>query len=181
MTDFGSIGDAQDAMQAGLVMGHNLDEHIDAPHFTFEFECFDQDGNLKWKETVHNTVVTGGKNNLLDNYFAGSAYTAAFFLGLKGTGSVAAGDTLSSHAGWAEVNPYSGNRPSISWSSASSGSKTASAAVSYAITSSATVAGAFIATVNTGTAGVLYSAGDFSASRSVQSGDTLNVTPTVSV
>jgi hypothetical protein len=35
--------------------------------------------------------------------------------------------------------------------------------------------------VNTGTAGKLYSDGDFAASRSVVSGDTLNVTPTVSV
>ena len=41
-------------------------------------------------------------------------------------------------------------------------------------------AGAFIASANTGTSGVLYSAGDFSASRAVANGDTLNVTVTVS-
>ena len=42
------------------------------------------------------------------------------------------------------------------------------------------IAGAFIASANTGTSGVLYSAGDFSASRAVANGDTLNVTVTVS-
>jgi hypothetical protein len=38
----------------------------------------------------------------------------------------------------------------------------------------------FVSSVNTGTAGILYSDGDFAASRSVVSGDTLNATLTVS-
>jgi hypothetical protein len=98
---------------------------------------------------------------------------------LKGTGTAAVGDTLASHAGWSEVTPYSGNRPAITFGSTSAGSNTATA-VSFTITGTATVAGAFISSVNTGTSGKLYSAGDFAASRSVASGDTLNVTPTVS-
>lgn len=181
MSGISFSGNAQDKIGCGAVMNPGLLEHVDAPHFTFLFECFDADGNLKWSETVRNTVVTAGKNDLLDKYFAGSSYTAAWKLGLKGTGSVAAGDTLASHSGWSEVTPYSGNRPAISWSSASSGSKVASAAISYSITGSATVAGAFITDQASGTTGVLYSAGDFAASRTVASGDTLNVTPTVSV
>lgn len=134
----------------------------------------------KWRETVRNLVMTAGKTDIVDKYFKGSAYTAGWFMGLKGAGTIAAGDTLASHAGWTEVTPYSGNRPGITWGTTTSGSNTATA-VSYTINATATVAGAFICTVNTGTSGILYSASDFAASRSVASGDTLNVTPTESV
>lgn len=134
----------------------------------------------KWREKVRNLVMTAGKTDIVDKYFKGSSYTAAWFMGLKGAGTIAAGDTLASHAGWSEVTPYSGNRPGITWGSTSSGSNTASA-VSYSITGTSTVAGAFICTVATGTSGVLYSCSDFAASRNVASGDTLNVTPTESV
>lgn len=135
---------------------------------------------FKWKETIHNLVTTAGKTDIVDKYFKGSTYTAAWYMGLAGSGTKAAADTLASHAGWTEQTPYSGNRPAITFGTTSSGSNTATA-VSYSITGSATVAGAFIASVNTGTSGILYSVGDFSASRTVASGDTLNVTATVSV
>lgn len=134
----------------------------------------------KWREKVRNLVMTAGKTDIVDKYFKGSSYTATWYMGLKGTGTIAAGDTLASHAGWTEVTPYSGNRPAITWGSTSAGSNTASA-VSYSINATATVAGAFVCTVNTGTSGVLYSCSDFAASRNVASGDTLNVTPTESV
>lgn len=155
-------------------------EAIKAPSIRYKIECYDKAGNLKWSEEVENLVTTAGKTDIVDKYLKGSAYTAAWYLGLKGTGSAAAGDTLASHAGWSELTPYSGNRPSITWGTTSSGSNTASA-VSIPITGTATVAGAFTATVNTGTSGILYSVSDFSASRSVANGDTLNVTPTISV
>ena len=157
----------------------NLGERATAPKFKYAFECFDRDGNLKWREEIENLVTTAGKNDLLDKYFKGSSYTAAWYLGLKGTGSASASDTLSSHGGWSETTPYSGNRPAITFGTSSSGSNTATA-VSYSITGSATVAGAFVASAASGTSGTLYSAGDFANSRSVVSGDTLNVTLTVS-
>lgn len=157
-----------------------LHETAKAPRFSYAVECFGADGKLKWREVIDNLITTEGKNDLLDKYFKGSAYTAAWYLGLKGTGSAAAGDTLASHAGWAEVTPYAGNRPAITFGTTSAGSNTASA-VSFSINATATVAGAFIASVNTGTAGKLYSAGDFAASRSVISGDVINVTPTVNM
>ena len=152
---------------------------ISAPFFRYEVECIAPDGSVRWRDGFTNLVTTAGKTDLIDKYFKGSAYTAAWFLGLKGTGTAAVGDTLASHATWAEVNPYTGNRPAITFGTTSGGSNTATA-VSYAINATATVAGAFVASVNTGTAGTLYSAGDFAASRSVVSGDTLNVTLTVS-
>ena len=168
-----------DALAAGLTMNTAGNHEVGAPRFHYAFECRDADGKLKWADEFDNLVTTAGKNDLVDKYFKGATYTAAWYLGLKGTGSAAAGDTLAAHAGWAEVNPYSGNRPAITFGTTSGGSNTATT-VSYSITGSATVAGAFIGSVNTGTSGVLYSAGDFPASRSVANGDTLNVTVTVS-
>lgn len=170
----------QDKIAAGLRMKAPVEDSIPAPYLTYKLTCRDKDGNVKWEETIRNLVTTEGKNDIIDKYFKGSSYTAAWYLGLKGTGSAAAGDTLASHAGWSEVTPYSGNRPAITWGTTSSGSNEATE-VSISITGTATVAGAFIASVNSGTSGVLYSASDFSASRSVASGDTLGVTPTVSV
>jgi hypothetical protein len=172
--------DSKDGMGCGLSANASINDSIKAPSMSFHVECIGSDGNVKWEETIHNTVMTEGKTDIVDKYLKGSSYTAAWYLGLKGTGSEAAGDTLASHAGWSEVTPYSGNRPAITWGTTSGGSNTASA-VAIAITGTSTVAGAFCATVDAGTSGILYNTSDFAASRSVASGDTLNVTPTISV
>jgi hypothetical protein len=164
---------------SGMVSRPDKREQLRAPHFVYDVTDIARDGHVRWHEHFHNLVTTAGKNDLLDKYFKGSAYTATWYMCLKGTGSAAAGDTLASHSGWSEVTPYSGNRPAITFGTSSSGSNTATA-VSYSINATATVAGACVASVNTGTSGILYSAGDFAASRSVLSGDTLNVTLTVS-
>lgn len=168
------------AMAASMIAQNAMAEDIPIPKFTYQFECIGPDGGVKWTETIENLVTTQGKNDIIDKYFKGSAYTATWFLGLKGTGTAVVGDTAASHGGWAEVNPYTGNRPAITFGTTAAGSNTATV-VSYAITGTATVAGAFVQSVNTGTTGFLYSAGDFAASRSVLNGDTLNVTLTVSV
>jgi hypothetical protein len=149
--------------------------------------CYDKDGNIKWTDTFQNLVVTVGKNDLLDKYFSGSAYTAAWYIGLvdgASTPSYNAADTMSSHAGWTESTAYSnGTRVAPSWSSASAGSKT-TGATAFNINATATIAGCFMTTVSTkgGTTGILYSAGNFTGgNKSVTSGDTLNVTYTASV
>jgi hypothetical protein len=150
------------------------------PHFTYVVECVGADGLVKWTEEYTNLVTTAGKTDIIDKYFKGVTYSAGWFLGLKGTGVAVVGDTLAAHASWAEVNPYTGNRPGITFGTTAAGSNTATV-VSYAITLAGptTVAGAFVCNQASGTAGVLYSAGDFTVSRSVVSGDTLNVTLTV--
>lgn len=153
---------------------------LKAPSMTIEVVCLGPDGQEKWREVVHNLVTTAGKTDIIDKYLKGSAYTAAWYVILAGTGTKAVGDTLASHAGWTEVTAYSGNRPAITWGTTSAGSNT-SVATSISITGTATVAGAGTASVNTGTSGVLYNVADFAASRSVLSGDTLNVTMVLSV
>lgn len=153
----------------------------------YNVQCLDSDGQVKWTDTIENLVVTVGKNDLLDKYFAGSAYTAAWYMGLvdgASTPTYAAGDTLASHAGWTESTDYSGsNRATVAWNAASAGSK-ASTATSFSINATATIAGALLTVtqVRATTTGVLYSAGSFSGgNRSVANGDTLNVTYTASV
>ena len=147
-------------------------------HNTYRVECRDKDGRLKWTEIIENTVVTAGLNDLLTQYFKGAAYTAAWYMGLKGTGSIVAADTLASHAGWTEVTAYTGTRQAPAFATAAAGSLAASA-LSFAMNGAYTVAGAFLCTVTSGTSGTLYGGGDFTTPRSGASGDTLNITPTV--
>jgi len=142
-------------------------------------------GRAKFIESTHNLVVTVGLNDLLNRRFKASSYTSSDYVGLKGSGTVAAGDTMSSHSGWSEVTGYSeSNRPALTLGSVSSGSVDNSASkASFSINASVTVAGAFVVDDNTkgGTSGILYGAADFSSSRSLSSGDTLNVQVTLTV
>lgn len=134
----------------GAVFAPALLDAMRAPRAVLEIVCLAPDGGQKWRERCENLVTTAGKTDIVDKYLKGSSYTAAWYCMLKGAGSIAAGDTLASHAGWTEATPYSGNRPAITWGTTSSGSNTSSA-VSISINATATVAGAGIASVNTGT------------------------------
>ena len=178
--------DAQDSTGVALIRGGCADEPL---HITgsYDVKCFDADGNLRWEDTIKNLVVTVGKNDLLDKYFAGSAYTAAWYMGLvDGASSPTynAGDTLASHSGWTESTAYSGgNRITVAWNAASAGSKS-STATTFNINASATIAGALLTVTqsNSVNTGVLYSAGSFTGgNRTVSSGDSLLVTYTASV
>lgn len=128
---------------------------------------------------MENLVTTGGKNDLLDKYFAGSAYTAAWFAGIVSSVSFtayAAADTMASHAGWTEAGAtnapnYTGNRPAITFAAASGGVKASSSIPSVTFSASGTVKGLFCTSVTTkdGTTGILYSAGNFTAGDAVVS------------
>jgi hypothetical protein len=155
----------------------------------YEATCYGADGQVKWHAPIENIVTTVGQNLTLDTVLGNSA-AGAVVMGLKGTGVAIAADTQSSHGSWNEVGganapTYSGTRKTPSFSAASGGSKTTSAAVSFSITSTGTVAGCFIniggsATIDN-TTGVLFSAGDFSSSKSVVNGDTIAVTYTATL
>ena len=180
--------DARAAVGAATIVADAIAEHCAAPRFHYDVECVGADGQVKWRESIDNLVVTAGKNDLLTNYFKGSSYTASFFVGLIDNASfsaIAAGDTAASHAGWLEAVPYSqSTRPALTLGTASAGSIDNSASkASYSINTSATLNGAFCITNSTksGTSGVLYSASSFGSTRSVINGDTVNVQTTLTV
>lgn len=159
----------------------------------FKVVCHDEKGNLKWEVESHNLVVNVGLQDMNAKYFTGSSYTATWYLGLYGAASSnnpAAGDTMSSHAGWTEVTDYSqSTRPQCVFGTPTTAdpsvaTNSASPAV-YSINGTTTVGGAFLTSNNTkgGTTGILFSAADFQSpgDRSVVNGDTLTVTYTFSL
>lgn len=165
---------------ANVKTGGNVSFKTRAPFLIYDVVCRGPDGQIKWREVTRNLITTEGLNDVTSKYFKGSAYTAAHYVGLKGTGSVSAGDTLASHAGWTEITAYTGNRKALTLGTVSGGTVDNSASkASFAINGTANVYGAFLATVSSGTSGVLYSASDFSVNKSVTSGDTIEVTCTV--
>jgi hypothetical protein len=187
---------ARECTDATVVRGGGMDEAAQA-HGRYEIECIGADGKLKWREIIENVVATVGKNLALDTFLAGSAYTVTGpYLGLISATSysaVSASDTMTSHAGWIEAGganapTYSGNRKTAAWSAAASGAKSLSAALSFAMTGSGTVKGAFLCygsgAVNTkdNTGGTLWSAGTFTTGdKAVVNGDTLNVNFSTSI
>lgn len=174
-----------DSVAAVVETAGGMNDRVNAGGI-FYFKCYDKDGNLKWEDHIHNLVVNEGLRDMNTKYFSGTTYTAAWYLGLitgpAASTTIAAGDTLASHIGWTENTSYSGNRKAVTFGTPTLAdpsvvSNSASPA-QFSITGTATIAGAFLASVNTGTSGILFSASDFQSpgDRSVVNGDTLNVT-----
>ena len=183
---------ATDVVSSGLTCNTKAGEGAKATGL-FEIQCHDKDGNLKWEAQSKNLVVNVGLQ-----YMAGSALTSVsqittWYLGLYGAGASntpAAGDTMSSHAGWTEVIAYSNAtrvtatlvaatnaNPSVVTNSASP--------ATFNINGTTPVGGAFLTSgsAKSGTTGTLFSAADFGSpgDRSVVSSDTLSVTYTFSL
>jgi len=183
---------ATDTVSSGLTCNLKAGEDAQATGM-FEIKCHDKDGNLKWEAQSKNLVVNVGLQ-----YMAGSALTSVaqittWYIGLYGAGASntpAAGDTMSSHAGWTEVVAYSNaTRVAATFATATTANpsvvtNTASPAT-FNINGTTTVGGAFLTSgsAKSGTAGTLFSAADFGSpgDRSVVNSDTLSVTYTFSL
>jgi hypothetical protein len=181
------IAKSTDTATAGLTAAQRMENKAKAGG-VFHVQCHDAQGNLKWEVEEHNLVVNVGLQDMNTKYFTGSSYTATWYLGLYGAASSnnpAAGDTMSSHAGWTEVTAYDqASRPQAVFGTATTAdpsviSNSGSPAV-YTISGTTTVGGAFLTSNYTkgGTTGILFSAVDFSApgDRSVVANDTITVT-----
>lgn len=181
---------ATDQVSAGLITNRANTEGGGAGG-VFTVTCIGADGQEKWSDSFHNLVVNEGLQDMNSKYFKASGYTAGWYLGLVSgatSPSYAAGNTLASHAGWTELVPgtaYTGNRAAVTFGTASTAdpSVIASTATSFAmLVNSTVVAGALLCTAASGTSGVLFSAGSFTGgNKSVDNGDTLNVTYTFSL
>jgi hypothetical protein len=181
-----------DAVSSGLICGVRPEESARAMG-KFKIQCLDKDGNLKWEAEEKNLVVNVGLA-----YMAGSALTSVtqittWYIGLYGAGASntpAAADTMSSHAGWTEVVPYSNaTRVAVTFVTATTANPSvvtnSASPAAFNINATSTVGGAFLTSgsAKSGTAGTLFSASDFTSpgDRAVTSGDTLNVTYTMSL
>ena len=125
-----------------------------------------------------------------NKYFKGVTYSAAWYLGLvtgPGSGNTyAAGNTIATHAGWTEFTNYTGTRKAVTFGTPTSANPSVidnSASPSSFVISGGggTVAGALLASVTSGTSGILFSVGNFTGGdKIVAAGDTINVTYTFS-
>lgn len=151
----------------------------------YEIECRGPDGQIRWHDSIDNLVPNVGLNELLDKFWKGSTYTAAFFVGLiSASPTVAAADTMSSHAGWTEVTAFTqGARQSLVLGTVASQSVNsgASPAVFSIDTNATAIGGAFITTSSTkgGSTGILIGAGALTGgNKTLGNGDTLSITVT---
>jgi hypothetical protein len=184
---------AQDVVTASSIMRPNGADGARAGG-VYTVTCVGADGVEKWSDTFHNLVVNQGLQDMNSKYFTASGYTAGWFLGLvEGPGSgntYAAADTLATNPGWNELVPgtaYTGNRKAVTFGTATTAdpsviSNSASPASFAMLVNGTVVAGALLASVSSGTSGILFSVGNFTGGdKTVDNGDTLNVTYTFSL
>lgn len=184
---------ATDTIASGLITSPGSSEGVKATG-RFVVECYDKDGKLKWVDDSKNLVVNVGLQYMAGTSLDGStARITTWYLGLYGaaaSNTPAAGDTMSSHAGWTEVTDYTeATRPAATFVAATTANPSvvtnSASKAQFTMNATTTVGGAFLTSNDTkgGTSGTLFSAKDFDApgDRSVVSGDVVLVTYTFSL
>jgi len=198
-----NVTKSQDVIGASVTRGSTQSDQMEVIG-RYRAECLDAQGNVKWVEDFDNLVTTEGKNFLLDTVFiAGSAGTGTltstsmfFRMAFIGTNTTALATMTYAIPTYTEIaNTVITARGSPTFSAASAGAKSTSAAVSASIAGAGgTVYGVSIVALNaaavgnlgvvadTATSGAkLYSMGLFASAKVVSSGDTLNVTYTTTL
>lgn len=148
-------------------------------------ECRRPDGSLRWAEDWQNIIVNAGLDYALDAALSGGTPITTWFLGLINGASptIAAADTMASHAGWTENQNYD-EAVRQTWTdggvSGQSVSNSGSPAVFTINTNGQTIGGAFLTSDSAkgGTTGTLYAAGTFASPKSADDNDTITLTAT---
>jgi hypothetical protein len=180
---------ASDGYGAEVVRGGNNGADVcEAPWMSMKGEIIRPNGERIPVEMKHNAVMDAGKghalNNLLGSITASTA-GAALFLHSATTAS----NNVWANISGSQVHSYGASMPAVTFASTyAAGLATATASFGFSA-STQTVSGAGLmfytsascATSITAGAGLVYAYGHFSTSRQVQSGDTLNVTLSVSL
>ncbi len=129
-------------------------------------------------------VTNAGLNHALASEFTSGGIIATWYLGLinnSPTPTLAAGDTLASHAGWSETASYSGNRPAWTNGAVSGQATTNASTVNFAMSGTVTVYGMFVCSAASGSSGTLWCTAAFTGgTQAVNNGDTLQTTFTIS-
>jgi len=151
------------------------------------YTLYDVAGQVKSTGVMDlNGITTVGLNYVLDAGFNSGTQVTTWYLGLINGSSaptLAAADTMGSHAGWTEYTTYSQtNRVAWDEGAAAAGSMTNSVTSDFSMNGSGTVAGGFLTSSSTksGTTGTLFMTATFSGgNQTVSNGDTLKLTYTL--
>lgn len=186
--DFSGIADV--SFKAAMSAPQSTTMGVKVANF-YEVICYAHKGGpVLWRERMKNLTVNQGLNNILQNQLKGSAYTAAWYIGLINNASfsaLAAGDTsqqINGSNGWIETTAYAaGVRQTLTLGSVSGGSVDNSASpASFTMNASGTLNGAFLAstaTQGTGAGGtILYGEASFGSTQPFVSSNVITVTGT---
>lgn len=190
------------SVEAGVTRNGEGAVRFGRPKFRYDFEHY-RDGVKIDEWSAENVVTTEGATDLVNKYFKGSGYTAAWYLGLVSGTSYTSGpaitDTAANLSGtgnsWTECSatyapdydtPAGTSRAAITFGTPTGTDPVqlaSSGTVDITFSGSGTVKGAFIAagTTRLATTAPLYSAALFTGDKTVADNDQLKVTVTVSV
>lgn len=196
MSGKGNVGMSADA---SVIRGDGMNVTARAAHFRYDCKHI-RDGVVIDEFSAENIVTTAGATDLLNKYFKGSGYTAAWYLGLISSASYSTPPAITNTAanlsgtgnGWTECSatyapdydtPAGTSRASITFGSPSGTdpvSLATASAINIIFSNSGTCKGAFIAagTTRLSTTAPLYSAALFTGDKTVIDNDQLNVTVT---
>jgi hypothetical protein len=181
-----------DIVAGSLITAKGVHESLNATG-KYVVECYDKDKNLKWVAESKNLVVNVGLQYMAGVALTSTAQITSWYVGLYGaaaSNTPAAGDTMSSHAGWTEDTTYSNaTRVAATFAAATNANPSvvtnSASKAQFDINGTTTIGGAFLTSGSAkgGTTGTLFSAADFASpgDRSVVSGDILLVTYTFSL
>lgn len=147
----------------------------------FLVECYDSEGNLRWRDTAKNIIPLLALNDVLNVYYAQGAQTGAFYIGMVDNvafSAFSASDTMTSHPGWQEnVATSNGSRPQWIPGTASGATMINPSFATITMNASAVIHGFFLSSSNTlnGTAGNLTATAALTQNQSCNSGDVLKV------
>jgi hypothetical protein len=165
--------------------------HVDiSGHFNHDyvFQCYrliNYQWEQVWQAAFRNTLTNEGKNRWLTGLAIGLS-PVTLYVGLKGSGSIVAGDTASSHAGWAENTSFSeANKPT--WTPGAVASQSVSNTASpaqFTMNDTFTLNGGFLCTSNSKvmSTGTLVGGGSFTGGdQSGYPNDIIVATVTISI
>jgi len=146
----------------------------------FSVGCFDQRGRRVWSEDFTNGIVSAALLAVLDIMFRNSTQLPSWYLApITLVSSVSAADSMTSHAGWTEINANYDEAARPAWAPpAASGGKLKNTDTVVMTFNATTVADGLMLTsdsVKGATNGTLWCTGLFSSSRTFSSGQELRI------
>lgn len=155
----------------------------------FIAECYDKNGNFKWRTETPNLVTNEGLDAALDIMFHASTQITTWYVGLFESNTTILATHTYAVPGFTESTAYSeANRQEYVEAAASGQSMTNSANKAvFSINATKTIYGAFLVGGGTGAdtkddqagGGTLWCAAQFTSSKNVDSGDTIEITYTL--